>query len=86
MVILVFIGTNSRGLSKEYTYGDQDLESCLDQLNKLVKLGWQMDRVHYFDFDSKSALELPAQAFDGQCMKEPIRQLRNEWQALLVNP
>ncbi|GAB4025393.1 hypothetical protein [Spirosoma koreense] len=57
------------------------LETGLEQVNRLVARGEALRQVQLMD--QGRYLNLPLEAFDGQSLAGPLRQLQAQWQALL---
>lgn len=82
MVLVFFLSRDPKGDYQGGSFGDQDIESCLDMLSVLVRQGWQHLSIQLVE-NPGSAIWLPVEAFDGASMKEPLKWLQQEWVELL---
>ena len=82
MELLFFTGLNSEGHYQACSFGGTDLTACFEALNTLVSRGWQLISVKAKSVPG-GEIELPIEAFDGQSISPTLRQLQQEWQAVL---
>ena len=83
MVFIFFSGLNFQGELHEYSIGSSTIESSFELLNNLVSAGCVLISVK-LDIGTGSYTTLPVDAFDGQSMKEPLKQLQQQWEEILA--
>ncbi|MFD2938283.1 hypothetical protein [Spirosoma flavum] len=85
MIILLFSGRNPQGEFQASTFGGPDLESGFDILTSLVNEGWQLSKVELVN-GSQKTISLPVEIFDGKSFREPLKNLKQEWEDILSLP
>ncbi|GAB4023423.1 hypothetical protein GCM10028808_73840 [Spirosoma migulaei] len=80
--MVIFLAISPQGEYRSLAYGAIELEMCLEALTMLPKKGWQL--IHIELIDNGQHILLPIEAFDGKPIKEPLKQLRQEWELILA--
>ena len=81
-MVLYFTTADNLGQSKEFSWWFNNLEFALDVLSHLSSKGKII--LYAQLIDNGHHINLPPDAFDGNTMSSPIRQLESEWQQLLA--
>lgn len=82
LILLTALDANQQ--LRNFTWWFDDLEVCLDVLNKLSAQGNQFLRIELIDKDKHTTL--PVEAFEGTSSPMSIEALGLEWQQILDYP
>ena len=83
-MIIAFTAFNRRAEIQAFTCLLDSLEAGFDVVSSLVGQGNRLIEVVLIE--ERRIISLPIDAFDGQALSEPIRQLEQEWKRLLSKP
>jgi hypothetical protein len=81
---LLFTALHGQLGLKSFSFKTDQLEEGLDFINFVVAKGDTLVSVHLID--ECSAIDLPLEAFDGKSFSTPIKNLEQDWLALLSKP
>lgn len=83
-MILSFTALNKQGQFRSFSCHISKLEVALDALSTIHSQGDALITAELVDEGNR--MELPVDAFDGELLSNPIRQLEEQWQAVLSEP
>ena len=86
MAFIVFTFHNPKGVYQDGFYRDSSIEKCLDVLNFLVMAKRKLVGVRLAIEGSDHLTWLPIEAFDGELLSGPLKELQQEWEAVLQLP
>ncbi|MVM32464.1 hypothetical protein GO755_20635 [Spirosoma sp. HMF4905] len=82
MTSLYFSCISPMGKYHEFGYGGPDMEACFETLTKMANRGWRLKNIVLSESDGSHIL-LPAKAFGGASLMEPLKALQQEWEQIL---
>lgn len=82
LTTLVFGAISPQRRYVEFSYVNPDFEICLDQVNVLVRGGWELISIKC-QYQQGTYCPLPLEAFDGELVGATLKRLQHEWECLL---
>lgn len=79
---LEFVATDETGKCHHHILVTTTIEISFDILTVLARHGWKLHTITLTDTLGQS-VDLPVKAFDGISMRQPLKQLQDQWQAIL---